>query len=212
MKVIEYDQDEFPLVQIVADLIGIDCALSDLYGDMALVTRENDQSTSYHTAFYGGFHRMRETYERFVHHIVAGHVEAPYCFQAVPTFRVQLPDNKAVGEFHKYADYNHPQGEVNFWVPLTPVSKFNTVWVAPEPGATPEPCYAQPGEVLMFDAVNLLHGNVVNTTSMARVSFDFRCLPLSLHTDTDAATVNTNLRFVVGGYYLTDDQSLELPE
>jgi hypothetical protein len=34
-------------------------------------------------------------------------------------FRVHLPNNVAVGSKHCDADYNHPPGEINFWVPLT---------------------------------------------------------------------------------------------
>jgi len=209
MKLIKYDEDEFPLRAVVTELVGVD-DLSELINDMPLVTRERDQSTSYHSAFYWAFENMRDLYERFVHHVAAEHVEAPYCFQGVPTFRVQLPDNLAVGEFHKDADYNHPDGEVNFWVPLTPVEDTSAVWIEFDDRYVPVP--VQPGEVLMFDAVNTRHGNVVNRSGRSRVSFDFRCLPMRRHRDTEAASLNTNLRFVVGGYYLTNDQSLELPQ
>jgi len=210
-EVLYYDRAEFPLIESVMWLLGVD-DLTSLTGPSELKKRENDQESPYHDAFYAGFEKIRHLYTRFVHHVVAGHVEAPYCYQAVPTFRVQFPENVAVGEFHKDGDYNHPDGEINFWVPLTPVSRRSAVWIEPSPNAFPEPVPVQPGEVLVFDAVNTKHGNVVNSTSQTRVSFDFRCLPMSRHTDTEAASLNTNLRFVVGGYYLTDDESLKLPE
>jgi hypothetical protein len=32
-----------------------------------------------------------------------------FLYQRIPTFRVQLPDNEAVGEFHRDSDYNPPK-------------------------------------------------------------------------------------------------------
>jgi len=209
MNILTYDQEQYPLVDAVCAVLGVD-DLSTLDSGGERVKRETDQATEYHARFYAKFFRMRDLFRGFVAHIAKGHVEEPYCYQAVPTFRVQSPGNYAVGEMHRDRDYNHPDGEVNFWVPLTPVGASSAVWI--EDGAAIRPFPAQPGEVLIFDAVNLLHGNVINTTGKARVSFDFRCLPMSLHRDTDAATLNTGLRFVVGGYYLSGDGLLELPQ
>jgi hypothetical protein len=199
-----YDQQRFPLASTVAELIGV-FDMTRLRTRDSIVTRQTDQDTAWHATFYRAFPRMRELYDDFVAHVSADLVEAPFAFQAVPTFRIQPPRNYAVGEFHRDADYNHPDGEVNFWVPLTPVYSSSAVWIEPSPGAAPEPFPAQPGEVLVFDAVNQRHGNVINSSGHTRVSFDFRCLPLSRLVESDLATLNTGMRFRVGEYYTLGD-------
>jgi hypothetical protein len=37
----------------------------------------------------------------------------------LPPSRVHLPNNVAVGAKHRDFDYNHPEGEINFWLPVT---------------------------------------------------------------------------------------------
>ena len=63
-------------------------------------------------------------------------------YQKRPTFRVQLPNNTAVPSdlggdperpgLHRDSDFNHPLGEINFWVPFTPTLADNTIWTESE--------------------------------------------------------------------------------
>src|SRR5947199_244560 len=72
-------------------------------------------------------------------------------YQRVPTFRVQVPGNLSVGEFHRDKDYNHTEQEINWWVPLTPAYESNTVWLETEPDKGDYfPCAMEPGEILVF--------------------------------------------------------------
>jgi hypothetical protein len=114
---------------------------------------------------------------------------------------VHLKDNVAVGEFHRDGDYNHPQGERNYWLPLTPAWDTNTVWIESGGPGSYRPANAVPGEFVQFDAVNTVHGNYTNDTGATRVSFDFRCIPLDDYEETEKVTVNAGRRLVIGDYY-----------
>ena len=87
---------------------------------------------------------------------------------------VHLPNNVAVGEFHRDRDYSHGEGETNFWLPVTNAWDSNSVWIEGEEGAEDfTPYEVAVGQLLVFDGVNLAHGNKMNTTGKTRVSFCF---------------------------------------
>lgn len=165
--------------------------------------RETDQSTDYHKRFYASFDKISGLYRRFIDEVVGPLIGEPFCFQRIPTFRVHLPGNVAVGEFHRDADYSHPEGEINFWVPFTEAYDTNTVWIEKALGSgeyAPAPPLS-PGQFLVFDAVRWKHGNVANETGVTRVSFDFRCIPMSQYREVDARSINTNQRLTIGDYF-----------
>lgn len=202
--VYEYDLEKFDLPSAVAKAMGVD-DLSSLGVDAGYgrFTRATDQSTHYHQLFYRSFEQLRDLYRAFVQEVAGRVIAETFCFQRVPTFRVHLPGNVAVGEFHSDGQYNHPEGEINFWVPLTEAWGSNTVWIERAPmegGYAPAP-HLRPGQFLVFDAVRWRHGNVENDTGSTRVSFDFRCIPLSQYRHTDARSVNTRQRLVIGDYF-----------
>ncbi|GIF47616.1 hypothetical protein DFJ67_7087 [Asanoa ferruginea] len=201
--IIAYDLNEYPFPALVARILRT----SELAGlrpseDVPLLSRQMDQSTAFHRMFYENFDgELRAVYEAFIAEVIADELGEPFCFQAVPTFRVHLPGNVAVGEFHRDADYHHPPGELNYWLPLTPAWDSNTVWIE-VPGTERQlPAAAMPGQVVHFDALNLRHGNVQNQTGVTRVSFDFRCIPLRLYAESEGRSVNTGRRFAIGEYY-----------
>jgi hypothetical protein len=119
----------------------------------------------------------------------------------VPTFRVHLLDNVAVGEFHRDRDYNHQQGECNYWLPLTPAWDTNTVWIEDSSSGSHRPAIAVPGQLVQFDGVNASHGNYPNDTGATRVSFDFRCIALDDYEETAKTTVSARRRLVIGDYF-----------
>lgn len=199
-----YDVEEYRLAEAVADVMGVQSL--DLLGvgaNYGRFSQATDQSTVFHRRFYDAFPRLEQLYRRFVREVALAIVGEPACFQRVPTFRVHLPGNVAVGEFHTDGDYNHAEGEVNFWVPLTKASDTNTVWIERSLGShdyAPAPPLG-PGEVLVFDAVRWSHGNVANQTGATRASFDFRCIPLSCYRPAKGRTVHTGKRLVIGDYF-----------
>lgn len=199
-----YPSAEFDLPGAVAEVLGVP-RLEHLGTGLTFerFTRERDQSTGFHERFYDAFDDIRALYRRFVDDVVSPIIGEPFCFQRVPTFRVHLPGNVAVGEFHTDGDYNHPVGERNFWVPLTKAWGTNTVWIETSLGrgdCQPIP-QLSPGQFLSFDAVRWRHGNAPNDTGATRVSFDFRCIPLSQYSPSDGCSVNTKKRLVIGDYF-----------
>ena len=59
------------------------------------------------------------------------------------------------------------------------------------------------GETIQWDGCNLTHGNKINTTGKARISVDFRVIKYSNYIPSDAESINTKIKFQIGGYYKT---------
>jgi hypothetical protein len=195
-----YSLDEYPFPELVAASISED-DMSSLTSSGPRWTWETDQSSPWHRLFYAGFASWRSTYNNFVRAVIAPHVGEPFYYQATPTFRVHLPGNVAVGEFHVDAKYHHPQGEETFWLPLTDATGTSSVWVADDDDVL-HLFEARPGDVMKFSAVTRRHGNKLNTTGRSRVSFDFRCLPVRcLPSIEGPPSEHAKLRFIPGGYY-----------
>lgn len=155
-----------------------------------------DQKTVHHQAWYANWHRLAFMYTQFVRDEIRPHFVGPILFQKVPTFRVQYPNNLAVGEFHKDGDYGHPEGETVFWVPLTYASGSSAVQMG---GRSLD---VVPGEYWKGNTRDFNHGNVPNETGTTRVSFDFRVLPVSMYRPADAkSSISRGLKFVRGEYW-----------
>jgi len=198
-----YPLDEYPFPELVAESLGVD-DLSNLSADLPRRTWRTDQQSPWHAAFYSGFEAWRELFTAFVGDVIGPLVSEPFYWQAVPTFRVHLPGNVAVGEFHTDAQYHHPVDERSFWLPLTPAYDTCSVWVEADDGVLHAPD-VDPGHLVEFSAATRRHGNKINETGRTRVSFDFRVLPVRLLPPEEGApTEHTRLRFVPGGYYAAD--------
>ena len=125
-------------------------------------------------------------------------------FQKIPTFRAHIPGNKAVGgKTHCDSDYNHPLGEINFLLPLTPMFGTNSVYTETARGRRDfQFLQGDPGELIEFDGNTSQHGNVPNTTGFTRVSIDFRILPIHRYDpDFGKDSIAYGLKFTEGQYY-----------
>lgn len=218
MDVIEFGTMAYPFDNYVSMMLG-GLELDKLRLDVAApLPRERDQSTVWHEWFYDKWSRLKfiqEAYKRLVEEVCAPYIilygrhdpfsdrgvhgDCPFYFQAIPTFRVSAPGSVGVGEFHRDRDYGHPNGEINFWMPLTKAFGTNTVWVEGE--YTLEPVELNFGQIAVFDAVNLLHGNYTNMTEQSRVSIDFRLIPSCRIPKEPKRSINQSLAFVPGEYY-----------
>lgn len=200
-----YDLARFNFGEIVRQIYEVD----DLVklcppAPLEILTWETDQSTDFHAKFYETFDAsVKPLYREFVASFVPKILGTEeFCFQRVPTFRVHFPGNVAVGSFHTDGDYNHGEGEINFWCPFTPAWGSNSVWVERELGSKDYQAMAlNPGQVLVFDSVNWHHGNKVNETGSTRVSFDFRCIPLANYTASTLRTVDAGRGLWIGDYF-----------
>ncbi len=204
MLITNYNMGKYPFGELVAGLLDVD-DLAGIGPAADVYAREDDQSHPLYKRFYAGFGRIEDVYLRFVRE-VAGPMLASrgtaIIYQRVPTLRIHLPGNVAVGEFHCDADYGHQEKEVNFWSPLTMAKGTSTIWVESLPGKQDYyPVDMEPGWLLMFNGVRLRHGNVLNQTG-SRVSFDFRAMSEKNYDPAcKGESINTKMPFLIGGYY-----------
>jgi hypothetical protein len=197
-----YDTQRFPLAQECESMLGFG-PLSKLHEvhDYELRKRENDQETLFHERFYETFPGswFSGVYEGFMRERIQPIFGEPIVIQTIPSFRVQLPGNLAVGEFHKDGDYGHGLDEVNVWVPLTEATVVNTIIIRLDGHDRPWPCLV--GDFLLFNGAAREHGNLPSDYDHTRVSFDARVIPASKYQPREEASINAGKRFAVGDYF-----------
>lgn len=98
-----------------------------------------------------------------------------YRYQAFPCLRVIRPDEFSIGP-HCDMAYGHSIGNINFHIPLTPTYGTNCVYTESHPGREDwHPLKTKSvGLGYVFDGARCLHFTLENTTSVTRVSLDFR--------------------------------------
>jgi ectoine hydroxylase-related dioxygenase (phytanoyl-CoA dioxygenase family) len=149
---------------------------------------------------------VREVYCNFIRDIVAALFEGEFAYQTFPTFRLQLPGEMAIHQWHYDSDPNHrhPEWEINFQIPLTDMHGSRATWIESVPGLRDfSPMEMTVGQFAIFDGGRCLHGNKQNQTELSRLSLDFRILPWDRYVDQDATqvSISSGRRFVVGEYY-----------
>jgi hypothetical protein len=217
MFVMKYDQSKFDFKKHIEDLYGCDhletlhLLIPEKISYSQLFKVGKDSSTIFHDKFYAklnsGWDPFLNLYREFVAHVVEQNYKSndgDILYQKTPTFRVHLPENLAVGAFHCDSDFNHPDGEENYIIPITKMYGTNTVWCESDVGLLdfhPIP-RLQIGELFMFNGNKLRHGNLVNKTGETRVSMDFRIIRKK---DYDCSkkleSITTKTKFEIGKYY-----------
>ena len=211
MKKVKYDIDIYSFRNIVSDWLETN-NLSKLHKikQYEHFVRENDQSSMWHKIFYDKIRNdnsFDEIYVKFLEEVIKPRYGEEIVYQKIPTFRVHLPGNIAVGEFHKDKYYRNVEWaekvkETNYYLPLTKAYGTNTIWAeTEEDNGVFKSMDAEYGEFYEWDASNLTHGNEDNITSNTRVSFDFRVIPKSRYIESEHLTINTKIPFGIGGYY-----------
>ncbi len=208
MKKVKYNTEQFPFAKKIQHLFNIS-DLSTLNDDIEVFTRERDQSTNWHKSFYeyARTDDFIQLYEDFILKVVKPLYNEQIVYQAVPTFRIAYPNNIAVGEFHKDKHYRNGEWaakvrEDNFYLPFTEAFDTNTIWVESEEDKKDfAPMNCSYGEVVQWDGCNLMHGNKINATGRARVSVDFRVIKYSNYVPSEHESINTKIKFQIGGYY-----------
>jgi hypothetical protein len=225
VKYYKYDQNKFPFSEIVKgiyktnDLSEIHHLIDNL-SNKNLFTNQNDDTTLIHSIFYkklnSGWQEFTSLYYDFIKMIMEDvYKEKSIIYQASPTFRVQLPNNIAVGGnkkdlperygWHKDTDeeYNHPNFEQNFILPLTNSSDTASVYIETYPNSDKfVPAKMKVGEFFQFNGGECIHGNKPNETGKSRVSLDFRLVSSNDYDEVYSKSSRlTSKKFVVGGYY-----------
>jgi ectoine hydroxylase-related dioxygenase (phytanoyl-CoA dioxygenase family) len=143
-------------------------------------------------------------YQDFVHEM-AVHVfdeGVSYLFQVEPNLRIHPPGGVCV-PWHTDAEFGHLPEEWNVWVPLTETTNDSQrLWIDGYCKNCPCPMVVPFGSALIFHGAEVRHGNVVNTTDITRVSFDFRLLAKEHYRDTGARTVKYDIPLRVPEYWV----------
>jgi hypothetical protein len=203
---ITYSPELYPFADIVKECLGIP-SLGSLHNDKRaewdLIERETDQKTPFHKLYYDSFTvKVKPVWDKFVREIIAPKIEDNILYQTIPTFRVQIPGNLAVGEFHYDSEYGHQDGAMNLFIPFVDVNEFNTIHAESSHGKGDfKPMLCRYGEVIVWDGVNLRHGNVINTSNETRVSMDARIISVSNFLEPTNYSINMKIPLGEGGYY-----------
>lgn len=203
---ISYDTTKYPFRELVSEILNVKVPLEDLHLEEQynLFTREEDQKTKWHKAYYNQFYeKFYPLYTQLVSDLKETFNYPEIIYQKIPTFRTQLAEgNIAVGEWHKDKTYNHGVSEVNFWMPFVDTNNANTIWMeSKEDKGDYRPYTVKYGEILVFSGANLYHGNKNNTSNETRVSVDFRLVDPSKFIANKAGSINMNTKFDIGGYF-----------
>jgi len=199
----QYDTEKYPFLKLLSLVFGTKNLhlLHEGY-ESDVLKRENDQKTPFHKKYYDNFQYFKPVYDDFIKEIVMPEFGEPIVYQKIPTFRIQMPGNVGVGEWHKDKQYNHNQAEINFFLPFTDAFDTNTIWAeSEEDKGDYSPLEAKYGEFIIWEGVRLMHGNKLNQTNRSRVSVDFRIVPYSKWTVQEGSAINTGIKFDIGGYY-----------
>ena len=226
LKFFKYNVKKYNFIKHVESLFEVKNLrkiheLKPEYKNHVLFTNNNDDQTFFHNKFYkklnADWPQFIDTYQNFIKEVICPIFDVEtLVYQATPTFRVQLPNNIAVGGsagqndnekygWHKDSDpeYNHPDGEKNFIIPLTYARETASLYVETYPESNIfESVEMNVGEFFRFNGSKCIHGNKKNTTSFSRVSLDFRVI---LEKDYDKNFIKQSKlrskKFIIGGYY-----------
>jgi len=214
IKNYQYNIEKYNFVSLLEDLFGVDEGLQQLHTLLdkqydLLNTPGQDSDTVFHNIFYD---KMRSSwpeflnlYDDFIKNVIAPIVgtKDKIIYQTWPSFRVHLPNNLAVGGWHADGDYNHPKGEKNFIVALTPMFESNTTISETSPGKKDfRQIEIEPGGFAQFNGNQCMHGNLPNRTGVTRVSFDFRVMKCEdYNSEHNLLSLSKGNKFIIGDYY-----------
>ena len=170
----------------------------------------NETKTEFHKLFYKNLNSnkgesIKNTYHNFIKDIIAPIFGRTFLYQKFPSFRVHIPNDKAIHKWHYDSDddHKHPDWEINFQVAMTNMFDSNATWIESVPGIKDfQPMELKVGQFSIFNGNKLTHGNKPNVTNKTRVSMDFRVLPLDRYDASKSLeSVTSNRKFTIGGYY-----------
>ena len=171
----------------------------------------NDTHSFYHNLFYNALNDnwrpFVDEYKSFIRTNVLSKFqnEKTLIYQALPSFRIQYPNAKAVTTIHCDSDKNHkhPLGELNILVPVTEMIDSSTIWVESLPNLGDfSPINLCQNEWILWNGNRCRHFNKINKSGKTRISLDFRVLPNACYDpEYSLQTATTKKKFVIGEYY-----------
>lgn len=211
-----FDIDKYNMYSTVKNIFNSDLSLLHTTStkNYPLLTKDmlgKDSHTEFHELFYStlnnGWSELVDKYNLFIKEVIAPYLGLnEFLYQKYPTFRVHLPDNKAMSMKHYDSDekHTHPKGEINFIYALTDMYDTNTIWVEKMPRLEEYlPVTLKQGEGICFNGNICSHINKINKTGKTRVSFDFRILPLNYYNPNSVLqSVTTKIKYIEDSYYV----------
>ena len=210
MKYFTYDIKKYNFRQLLCEVLeNSDLEnLHKLVDYPELFTMKTEQSTIFHKLFYSKVRDSKfiEIYNQFIKEIVKPYFgEDKIVYQKIPSFRTQFVNNLSVGKWHRDRDYSHSIKEVNWFLPMTDAINTNAVWVESKDGKGDyKPFNAKYGEFVIWNGVNLRHGNKKNEENFTRVSFDLRAMKYSDYKESEfeqKQSVHAGTKMVIGEYF-----------
>ena len=203
-----YNLDEYNFRQEIEKMFGTD-QLERIHEiedcDFGILDMETDQTTNLHKKFYEKVENTNflNDYKKFLKDVILPHFNEDLLYQKIPTFRIQVPNNISVAEFHNDKSYSHSPDEVNIFLPITEAKETYTIWSESQENLGDySPMNAEYGEYYIWDGANLKHGNKINESNISRFSVDFRVLPYSKYDENNMQeTITTKIKLKLGSYF-----------
>ena len=203
-----YNLDEYNFRHEIEKMFGTD-QLERIHEiedcDFGILDMETDQTTYLHKKFYEKVEETKflDDYKKFLKDVILPHFNEDLLYQKIPTFRIQVPDNISVAEFHNDKSYSHSPEEVNIFLPITEAKETYTIWSESQENLGDySPMNAEYGEYYIWDGANLKHGNKINESNISRFSVDFRVLPFSKYDENNMQeTITTKIKLKLGSYF-----------
>lgn len=171
--IVEYNTSQYDFQRWARHGLGNSC-LNEIHQSSTIKSLNRSPTRNQLTE---SFPAIKEIYSCFVQDILNNVLGEIAAYQCPPSFRFHYCGHGS-SVFHRDKDFGVEDGRVNIWVPLTDVWGENSLWIEKEVGmGNYSPVEMKPGQALIFDGVNLVHGSKINTTESTRVSFDLRVLP-----------------------------------
>ena len=203
-----YNLDEYNFRQEIEKMFGTN-QLERIHEiedcDFGILDMETDNTTYLHKKFYEKVEQTNflDDYKKFLKNVILPHFNEDLLYQKIPTFRIQVPDNISVAEFHNDKSYSHSPDEVNIFLPITEAKETYTIWSESQENLGDySPMNAEYGEYYIWDGANLKHGNKINESNISRFSVDFRVLPFSKYDENNMQeTITTKIKLKLGSYF-----------
>ena len=214
-----YNQNNYPFRELIEDLYGVKKIEKIHKSKPHLIPTEKivfpkEVSSKLHKIFFkklnNDWEEFYKIYKKFILNEISNIVDEPFLYQYMPSYRIQFPKEKAVTKWHFDSDQDHlhPDGEINFCIPLTNMNNTTAVWSETVPGKKDFfPMNAKLGQFYTFNGNKCTHGNKINNTDEVRFSFDFRILPKKFYNNKNYnISLNSKKAFVKNSYYMDVSQ------
>lgn len=133
-----------------------------------------------------------------------------WALQRFPSVRVQFPGNISVFEFHRDNDYNHPRGEINHFLAITPCIETAALQVEKHLGWKDYiPLNLNKGESAILNTSIFKHGDLVNNENYTRISIDFRAIPVHIleqSSEINKSSLTKKITLDLNGYYISSNE------